>query len=131
MKPVPEFVTSDTLRNEIDRLIADLGDARREIIDLRVENRRHLIRARQADTLNDEVELLRQRVEERSIDGMYWVPSLRHEYVHRIQESLYVYGAGVKSALRSLERRGLIRRVPETGGYQVTEDGKLRAQELA
>ncbi|HAM59135.1 MAG TPA: hypothetical protein DCQ64_28480 [Candidatus Rokubacteria bacterium] len=74
-------------------------------------------------------------IEERSHGGCY-VPCYGEEYIRCLgtREQTYhtqVVGAGDQSALNSLLRRGLIVRVPIIHGYEITEDGRLRAQTLA
>ena len=78
-------------------------------------------------------DLLLLLIEERCNDrlGTYFVPSARETYLQRLNHWVLLYGAGDRSALNALVRKGYVERVPETGGYRITEDGKLRAQTLA
>jgi hypothetical protein len=71
-------------------------------------------------------------------DGLPWIPSAYPVGVHcltRPGEPLYtveLYGAGDMAALKSLVRKGYIREDREQRGfYWITDEGKLRAQELA
>lgn len=69
-------------------------------------------------------------------DGRYFVPPAYPVHCHRTGETITVSGAGDAQSLKALERRGLIRRPancphPNPYCYEITEDGKLRAQELA
>lgn len=54
-------------------------------------------------------------------------------YLYRVQTKVLVGGGGDAAILRSFARKGWIEFVPKLGKYacQITEDGKLRAQEIA
>lgn len=66
-------------------------------------------------------------VEERNI----YTPQYGAEYLQCLGgASTHVNGAGDMSALRSLERKGLVKRHVRYGQWEITEDGKLRAQEI-
>lgn len=69
-------------------------------------------------------------IEGRCHEGMHWVPRYGDEWIRRLNMFTTVSGPGDRSALNALLRRGLIQEILPTGGYEITEEGRLYAQTL-